>query len=132
MIDFGNGYKYPMAEGTDHWYEGRSTINELKRKYLYDVWSNAGKPENLGVVRRSYLKKINELSEGELLGDLANKTNGYGQAYVALRKNNPNFIPDLKHLLKYGPMFAGAGYVSKQKQGGKFKYYIPKKSDSLI
>jgi hypothetical protein len=34
--------------------------------------------------------------------------------------------------LKYGAMFTGAGYVSKQKQGGKFKYYVPKKSDSLI
>jgi hypothetical protein len=72
MIDFGNGHKYPMAEGTSSWYEGRSTINELKRKYLYDVWSNAGKPENLEVVRPQYLEKIDNLSESELLDALAN------------------------------------------------------------
>jgi len=40
-----------MPNGTDKWYEGRSTINELKRKYLYDVWEKQGKPETLAEVR---------------------------------------------------------------------------------
>lgn len=128
IIDYGNGIKNPMSIGTNQWYEGRSTINELKRKYLYNVWSKNGKPEILETVRPQYLQKIDELSEKELLSDLANETNGYGQAYVALRKNNPQFIPELKHLLKYGPAFTGAAYITNKKQGGKlnnkFKYYV--------
>lgn len=64
------------------------------------------KTKTLEEVRSPYLKKIDELSESELLDNLANKTNGYGQTYVALRQNNPNFIPDLKNLLKYGAMYS--------------------------
>lgn len=106
QVNFGNNLKIDVPRATSDWYETRATLNELKRKYLYDVWRDAGKPKTLEEVRSPYLKKIDELPESELLDNLANKTNGYGQAYVALRYNNPNFIPDLKNLLKYGAMYS--------------------------
>ena len=102
FVNFGkNVGELPISDGTLRWYEGRSTINELKRKYLYNVWKNAEKPKTLEEVRPQYLEAIDNLPEETLLKDLSDM-NGYGQTYVALRKNNPSFIPDLKDLLKYG------------------------------
>lgn len=121
MIDF-SGTKYPMLEGTDQWYEGRSTINELKRKYLYKIWKQYGKPKALESVREQYKKHIDNMPENILLSDL-DKINGYGQTYVNLKDNNPAFIPDLKKLLKYGAVYSVpitiGGYTLSKKQGGK-------------
>ena len=122
QVDFGNNMIFNIIDGTNTWYEGRATVNELKRRYLHDLWLKAGKPKTLEKVRPSYLEKIDGLTEQELLGDLANKIGGYGQTYVALRKNNPNFIPDLKQLLKHGAMYGAPTAV-----GAKTFYNIQQK-----
>lgn len=130
-----NGYKTVL--NADKWYETRSTIGELRRNLEWEFEKQ--NPEFLGKspaeksYQRAFNQYIDSYNDNSLLAELTNRTNGYGETYGVLHKNNPTFHLDLKNLIKYGAMYGApmtvGGYAlynlynkpQSYKKGGKMK-----------
>lgn len=96
-------------------------------------YKNVGSDDEIR--QRAFAAEVDAYSKGMTLEQYYNTPSAWN---TNMKQLSEIFTPEslkqyLKYYKSYGiPLTIGAGYVSKQKQGGKFKYYIPKKSDSLI
>lgn len=102
-----NGYKTVL--NADKWYEVRSTVGELRRNLEWEFEKQNPEFKEMSPAKPAYKKAFNDYidtySDNLLTGELTNRTNGYGNTYGVLHKNNPTFHLDLRNLIKYGAMY---------------------------
>ena len=87
-------------EGSEKWYELRSTMAQFMRK-MYNNYRRANPGARYEDLKEIVNKEVDRMSLQET-SEMLSKINGYGQNYAEYLKQNPFELNKFKELLKYG------------------------------